>query len=49
MPGFKSCRSAAILILGIETMHMHMLKKHHLDGFKEQTPSAADGFYSPAF
>jgi putative transposase len=47
MLGFKSFRCAAILIAGIEIMHM--IKKHQLDGFKDQAPSAADRFYSLAF
>jgi putative transposase len=47
MMGFKSFRSAAKIIAGIETMHM--IKKGQLDCPDGQRISAADQFYSLAF
>jgi transposase-like protein len=47
MLGFKSFRSARILIAGIETMQM--IRKGQLEPLKEQAPSAANRFYSLAF
>ena len=47
MLGFKSFRSARILIAGIETMHM--IRKGQLEPLKEQDSSAANQFYSLAF
>ena len=47
MLGFKSFRSASILIAGIETMHM--IRKGQLEPLKEQDSSAAHQFYSLAF
>jgi len=47
MLGFKSMRSARILIAGIETMHM--ICKGQLKRLKDHASSAADQFYSLAF
>ena len=47
MLGFKSFRSARILIAGIETLHM--IRKGQLEPLKEQDSSAANQFYSLAF
>ena len=47
MLGFKSSRCAAILISGIEIMHM--IRKGQLAGLIDQALSAPDQFYSPAF
>jgi putative transposase len=47
MLGFKSFRSASILIAGIETMHM--IKKGQLNCSKVNASSAASQFYSLAF
>jgi len=47
MPGFKFFRSARILIVGIETVHM--IRKGQLGGIKNQAASAANQFYSLAF
>ena len=47
MLGFKSMRSARILIAAIETMHM--IRKGQLEHLKEQDSSAANEFYSLAF
>lgn len=46
MLGFKSFRSAARILAGIETMHM--IKKRQLDCCNRQVASAADLFYSLA-
>ena len=47
MVGFKTFRSARIMIAGIETMHM--IRKGQLADTKDRTVSAADQFYSLAF
>ena len=47
MLGFKSSRCAAILISGIEIMHM--IRKGQLAGLIDQALSAPDQFYSLAF
>ena len=47
MLGFKSFRSARILIAGIETMHM--IRKAHFECPQDQASSAANQFYSLAF
>jgi transposase-like protein len=47
MLGFKSFRCAAMLIAGIETMHM--IRKGQLDCPKGQPSSAASQFYSLAY
>ncbi|MBA3777613.1 MAG: IS6 family transposase [Betaproteobacteria bacterium] len=47
MPGFKSMRSARILIAGIETMHR--IHKGQLKRLKDHASAAADQFYSLAF
>lgn len=47
MLGFKSFRCAAILIAGIETMHM--IRKGQFDCPEGQASSAANQFYSLAF
>jgi putative transposase len=47
MLGFKSFRSARILIAGIEVMHM--IHKGQLGNIKDKNSSAANQFYSLAF
>ncbi len=47
MMGFKSMRSAHILLAGIETMHM--IRKGQLECPQDQASSAANQFYSLAF
>ena len=47
MLGFKCFRCAAILIAGIETMHM--IRKGQFDCPEGQASSAANQFYSLAF
>ena len=47
MLGFKTFRCARIIIAGIETMHM--IRKGQLGDIKDETSSAANQFYSPAF
>ena len=47
MLGFKTFRSARIIIAGIETMHM--IRKGQLADTKYKASSAADQFYSLAF
>ena len=47
MLGFKSFRSARILIAGIDTMHI--IRKGPLEPLKEPDSSAANRFYSLAF
>lgn len=46
MLGFKSYRSARILIAGIETMHM--MKKGQMDGPTGSSAPAVNQFYSLA-
>ena len=47
MLGFKTFRSARILIAGIEVMHM--IRKGQLSGIKDRSSSAATQFNSLAF
>ena len=47
MLGFKTFRSARIIIAGIETMHM--IRKGQLADTKYKPSSAAEQFYSLAF
>jgi putative transposase len=47
MLGFKSMRSAKILLAGVETMHM--IRKGQLDSPQGKVASAANQFYSLAF
>ena len=47
MLGFKTFRSARILLAGIETMHM--IRKGQLGAIKDQASSPANQFYSLAF
>ena len=47
MLGFKTFRCAAILLAGIEVMHM--IRKGQLANVKDQASSPADQFYSLAF
>ena len=47
MLGFKTFRSARILIAGIEIMHM--IRKGQFGDIKDRSSSAANQFYSMAF